>query len=201
MAKIFNGTVVSDKFSKAKGVDSIRFNCQNEHNFYIAASVIDEADLDLTKKRYKQSRLSLERIHEGEEVPCDVQPGKPIVNLNIDNEIWCHHCVDYFNNCLEVHNKEVFTLVGGLFTKHVLYRCNAKGHMFHVKSIRKHKYQSQFKIQDYTCPDCTKEEREEERRQQAALEEERNKKIAEEQKKIFEQLSEEDDDGSDYYSY
>lgn len=68
--------------------------------------------------------------------------------------------------------------------------------MHAVKSIRKHKYQSQFKIQDYTCPDCTKEEREEERRQQAAMEEERNRKIAEEQKKIFEQLSEDGEDDS-----
>jgi len=120
------------------------------------------------------------------------------VNLDIDNNVWCPHCADYFYNCLEVHNQEVFKMVGGLFTKHVLYRCNAKGHMFHVKSIRKHKYQSQFKIQDYTCPDCTKEEREEERRQQVALEEERNRKIAEEQKKIFEQISNEDQDDDCY---
>ena len=55
------------KFSKCKGVDAIRFNCQNEHNFYLTADVIDNVDIDVIKKRYKQSRITLERIHDGSE--------------------------------------------------------------------------------------------------------------------------------------
>jgi hypothetical protein len=36
LAKIFNGIVKSEsQFSICKGVFSIRFNCQNEHNFYL----------------------------------------------------------------------------------------------------------------------------------------------------------------------
>ena len=174
-------------------MDAIRFNCQNEHNFYLAANVIDEVDIDVIKKRYKQSRITLERIHDGSEDAPEGNAGEPLVKLDVQDSCWCPHCVDYFYNCLEVHNKQVFKLVGGLFTKYVLYRCNEKGHMFHVKSIRKHKYQSQFKIQDYTCPDCTRDEREEERRLQAAEEEARREEVAAEQKKLFEQLKLEQD--------
>jgi len=36
IARIFNGIVKSEnQFSICKGLFSIRFNCQNEHNFYL----------------------------------------------------------------------------------------------------------------------------------------------------------------------
>ena len=58
--------------------------------------------------------------------------------------------------------------------------------MLHVKSVRKQKYQKQYKIQDDNCPDCIKEQKEEDRRLAAEEEERQREKIADEQRKLFE---------------
>ena len=58
--------------------------------------------------------------------------------------------------------------------------------MFHVKSIRKQKYQKQYKIQDYNCPDCIKNKKEEEKRIAAEEEDRQRAEIAAEQEEIFE---------------
>lgn len=154
--------------------------------------MIADIDVNDIKRKYRESRLRLEAIFEskhGKEGLKDMSAGakrSPVVSLDIDNRCWCPHCVEYFAHCLLVHNKETFELVGGLFTKYILYRCRSKGHMFHVKSIRKQKYQKQYKIQEYTCPDCLKEKKEEERRLQAEELDRQRQKIATEQRAIFE---------------
>lgn len=60
LAKIFGGVVKSESnFSICKGQFSIRFNCQNEHNFYMTADQINRIDLDQVKAAYKKYRLQL----------------------------------------------------------------------------------------------------------------------------------------------
>ena len=66
LARVFNGAIKTEKsFSICKGNNSIRFNCQNEHNFYLSAEIISSIDIDEVKKQYKESRLQLEAIFEG----------------------------------------------------------------------------------------------------------------------------------------
>lgn len=68
LAKIFNGVIKSESnFSICKGQFSIRFNCQNEHNFYLTADQINKLDLDQVKLSYKKYRLHLQRIFENKE--------------------------------------------------------------------------------------------------------------------------------------
>ena len=57
-----------------------------------------------------------------------------------------------------------------------MYRCNSKGHIFNISSLRKHKFQKQYRIQDYTCPTCKKEVKEAEKLA-AIAEEERQASI------------------------
>mmetsp|Transcript_21717 Transcript_21717/g.33461 ORF Transcript_21717/g.33461 Transcript_21717/m.33461 type:complete len:96 (+) Transcript_21717:1372-1659(+) len=64
LAKIFNGSLKSESsFSICRGVLSIRFNCQNEHNFYLSADQISSLDLDVIKAQYKKYRLCLQNIY------------------------------------------------------------------------------------------------------------------------------------------
>ena len=81
----------------------------------------------------------------------------------------------------------MLSIIGGLFTKQIMYRCVSNpDHTFYISSVRKHAFQKQYKISEYKCPECKKEEKELER-QQAALEEERkNKQEAEMQQRLFE---------------
>ena len=54
---------------------------------------------------------------------------------------WCIRCLEYYNHCLASYNEQRLTLVGGLYTKYILYQCkeNPK-HLFYVSSVRKHKF-------------------------------------------------------------
>ena len=56
-----------NQFSICKGQFSIRFNCQNEHNFFLPAEKIRDLDLEDIKNKYRQSRLELQRIFQEEE--------------------------------------------------------------------------------------------------------------------------------------
>ena len=54
LAKVFNGQVRSDAgFSICKGQHSIRFLCQNEHNFFLDAAAIRDMDVDKIRHKYK----------------------------------------------------------------------------------------------------------------------------------------------------
>ena len=71
---------------------------------------------------------------------------------------WCPRCTDFFNHCEASHNPEFLNIVGGLFTKQIMYQCKDKpSHLFHIQSVRKHAFQKQYRIHDYRCPECKKE--------------------------------------------
>jgi hypothetical protein len=58
-----------------------------------------------------------------------------------------------------------------------MYRCTQRPqHLFYISSLRKHAFQKQYKINEYKCPECKKEEKEAER-VKALAEEERRSKI------------------------
>jgi hypothetical protein len=79
--------------------------------------------------------------------------------------------VEFYEHCIkQISLKSRLEIIGGLFTKQILYRCLGRSHIFCVSSVRKHKHQTQYKIEDYSCPDCKKEDREEEKRQAQAEE-------------------------------
>ncbi len=34
---------------------------------------------------------------------------------------WCVRCLDYFNHCLSSYDDDTLTLIGGLYTKYIMY--------------------------------------------------------------------------------
>ena len=68
-----------------------------------------------------------------------------------------------------------------------MYRCVSKPeHTFYISSVRKHAFQKQFKIAEYKCPECKKDEKEQERLRAAQEQERKNKIEAEMQQRLFE---------------
>jgi hypothetical protein len=103
------------------------------------------------KSTYKKYRLHLQKIFEAKGQ--NVEGSLP----NMDHTCWCPRCVDYFNHCQASHNSRLLQLIGGLFTKQLMYRCREDStHIFYISSLRKHAFQKQYRIQDYTCPNCKK---------------------------------------------
>ena len=135
LAKVFNGEVRSDAgFSICKGQYSIRFFCQNEHNFFLDAATIQDMDVEKIRHKYKQYRLRLQNAYEAKKDCSTVLPPLP-------ESCWCIRCLEYYNHCLASYNEERLTLVGGLYTKYILYQCKADPkHLFYVSSVRKHKF-------------------------------------------------------------
>lgn len=157
LARIFNGEVRSDTgFSICKGQFSIRFLCQNEHNFFLPADRIRNLDLDEVKQAYKSYRLRLQKLFESsKEANSNMSCEKNSIQLAVADTCWCLRCVEYFNHCLATYNYQTLNLVGGLFTKYIMYQCRKEPHhLFCVSSVRKHKFQKQYKIHDYACPEC-----------------------------------------------
>ena len=107
------------------------------------------------------------------------------IHLDVDSSCWCPRCIEYFNHCKQqISIRDRLEIIGGLFTKQIMYRCHSRSHIFLISSLRKHKHQTQYKINEYSCPDCKKEEKEMLKRQ-AQEEEERMGKILEEKQRIL----------------
>ena len=136
LAEIFHGKLISSKsFSICKGQFSLRFNCINEHNFYLSADQVRKADLVLIKHQFKQYRLKMQSIFES-------KPSDSSLISYPDPCCWCPKCVEYFEHSLQSHNSSVLTIIGGLFTKQIMYRCVDKPeHIFYISSVRKHAFQ------------------------------------------------------------
>ena len=63
LAAIFKGNVVSqNQFSICKGQFSIRFNCHNEHNFYLTADQINQMDLKHIKQEFRGYRKQIQAL-------------------------------------------------------------------------------------------------------------------------------------------
>ena len=145
-------------------------------------------DLDEVKMAYKSYRLRLQRLFESSKeangVPCCTEES---IQLTVPDTCWCLRCVEYYNHCLATYNSKALNLVGGLFTKYIMYQCKQDpSHLFYVSSVRKHKFQKQYKIHDYTCPDCKQTQRDNERKVAAEQEERKMREQADRQRELFE---------------
>jgi ABC-type phosphate transport system auxiliary subunit len=106
---------------------------------------------------------------------------------DFDNSCWCPKCAEYFEHCLhQISIRGRLEILGGLYSKKIVYRCVSNGHVFSISSLRKHKHQTQYKIEDNSCPDCKKEERELQKKHEKEEEERIRSIMAEKQRELFE---------------
>ena len=180
LSSIFNGSVKSEtQFSVCKGELSMRFTCQNEHNFFLTVEQLRLLDLDAIGRQYKSFRSQVHRIQQ-EQDPYGTL-------MTMPKDCWCNRCTEFYDYCEESINHSSIELVGGLFTKQLVFRCLSKRHVFCVSSLRKCKYQTQYRVQDYSCPDCKRETKEQQRLQQLQEEQRIAEEMAEKQKKLLEE--------------
>lgn len=134
LASIFKGKAISEnQFSICKGQFSIRFNCINEHNFYLSADQINSMDLRQIKSEFRSYRKQMHSLLElSEQCKEKVVTSKIPMSQQLSC-CWCPRCTDFFNHCEASHNPEFLNIVGGLFTKQIMYQCKYKpSHLFHV---------------------------------------------------------------------
>jgi hypothetical protein len=63
LAKIYNGHCMSQSsFSNCKGHNSIRFNCQNGHNFYLTEEMLRQANISDLQSNFRQARSELKQF-------------------------------------------------------------------------------------------------------------------------------------------
>jgi hypothetical protein len=125
---------------------------------------IKSLDLDELRRSYKNSRLRIQSILQNKDDLLDNTKVSPI-RLDIGPSCWCSRCIEFYDHCIQqICLKNRLEIIGGLFTKQILYKCHSKDHIFCVSSVRKHKHQTQYKIEDYSCPDCKKEDREDDKK-------------------------------------
>jgi Zn finger protein HypA/HybF involved in hydrogenase expression len=137
-------------------------------------------DLDNIKQSFRQYRLKLQSIYEKK------APENNLIEFEYP-DCWCPKCLDYFDHSLSSHNKKVLSIIGGLFTKQILYGCvECPSHMFYISSMRKRAFQKQYKIGEYKCPHCRKDLKEAERAKAQQEEQERNRIESEQQRILFE---------------
>ena len=62
LAKIFGGQCIShNSFSNCKGRNSIRFNCQNGHNFYLTENQIQDSNLEMVQTDFKCQKREMKQ--------------------------------------------------------------------------------------------------------------------------------------------
>ena len=100
-AHSYGGKCMSNNgLSNCKGKNSIRFNCQNGHNFYLSEEKIRQADISRLNKNWKRARRDLKSymLSKQRDEPCLV----PVNSINYCDDSWCNKCYEYFNQASKI---------------------------------------------------------------------------------------------------
>ena len=92
-ARLFNATCVSEQLSKSYGEHSLRFTCQNGHNFFLSVQNL--------KKTYE--KLS------GKSISSDLSEDL------LNSLSWCNKCAKYYAKVKSLHNRTKMNALGGLY--------------------------------------------------------------------------------------
>ena len=92
-ARLFNATCVSEQLSKSYREDSLRFTCQNGHNFFLSVQNLKKTAEKLSGKT-TSSDLSEELLN---------------------SLAWCNKCAKYYAKVKSLHNRTKMNVLGGLY--------------------------------------------------------------------------------------
>ena len=110
-AKLMNAKCVSTNLSKSYKEESLRFTCQNGHNFFLSTSNLLKTHTALSA--------------------CNKLSDTLLSNLN-----WCNKCEKFFAKVKTLALRLGLTVLGGLHSKNIELKCNRSNHRF---SIHYHK--------------------------------------------------------------
>ena len=129
-ARLFNATCVSEQLSKSYGEDSLRFTCQNGHNFFLSVQNLKKTYALLAGQSLTSSELSEDLLN----------------SLS-----WCNKCAKYYAKVKSLHNRTKMNVLGGLYQSHILLQCKAKSHCQKISYNKK--------LEQISCLRCRTEER------------------------------------------
>lgn len=113
-AKLMSATCVSEQLSKSYKEQSLRFTCQNGHNFFLSVRKVQETDQLLNSRKLSQ-------LSETE-----------ILKLS-----WCNKCTKFYARVKSLSLKLKLNFLGGLFQKRILLNCQKSNHHFSITYSKK----------------------------------------------------------------
>ena len=145
MLKFLVASLLTVNFALANQKQVIEFPVDADADPQFSITRVEIVEHDEIKANYVVEKAGIKDIVMivdsiiaiGKKVWPIIEAGKPVVNVDMDHSCWCIRCTEYYNHCLASYNDNLLELVGGLFTKQVMYRCRALGHIFYVSSVRK----------------------------------------------------------------
>ena len=180
LAKIFGGSCLSqDGFSNCKGHNSVRFKCQNEHNFYLTADQIQNSDLFKLDKRYRNATQNFVSFREA--AKRGEKPFLPVDSMNYEDDSWCPKCVGVYNSARIISQSNDLRYLGGLYSPEIWLLCNKGSHLFSFP-ITRHTKMTHVSL---CCQDCKKQERIDQKQRVQEEELQRDEYLRQKQKELF----------------
>ena len=148
LAKKYKGECLSTSYSICKGKNALKFKCQNNHTFFIAADIIEAIQVSSQATVLSQ----VNSAKSAETAASSSSSFSPKI-ISATNDDWCYKCRKFFNTCKEVAALNGIMVVEGLYNSKITLKCEKKHHSFKISYTKK--------LNTLSCSDCRKEEREE----------------------------------------
>ena len=129
-ANLMSATCVSEQLSKSYNEQSLRFTCQNGHNFFLSVRKLQETFTTLSSR-------SLNELSQSE----------------LNSLSWCNKCTKFYARVKTFATKKLrLNLLGGLFQKRILLSCKNSNHHFSISYNKK--------FEQISCLKCRLESKE-----------------------------------------
>lgn len=111
-ARALNAKCVSSQLSKSYSEESLRFTCQNGHNFFLSIAKLKETHTTLTSSGALTDKLR-------------------------DGLTWCNKCAKFYAKVKNLCPRLRLDILGGLFDKRIELRCKRGNHTFSISYAKK----------------------------------------------------------------
>ena len=113
-AKLMKASCVSEQLSKSYSEESLRFTCQNGHNFFLSVRKLED-----TYSRLKKRNLT------------------ELSDTEVNSLTWCNKCTKFYSKVKTLSTRLQLNLFGGLFRKRILLQCKQSSHHFSITYSKK----------------------------------------------------------------
>ena len=110
-AKLLKATCVSEQLSKSYSENSLRFTCQNGHNFFLSVAKLRETYTTLTT------------VGNDPEV--------------VARCTWCNKCAKYYGKVKAICVRQGCDVISGLHQKRITLNCRKSSHSFTISYSKK----------------------------------------------------------------
>ena len=159
-ASLLDASCVSKSLSKSYKEESLRFTCQNGHNFFLAVD----------KLRQTLATLKANCITKASHL-------ETLSKELLSSLAWCNKCAKYHAKVKNRVTRLGLHVTSGPFLRRIHLKCLRSNHTFSISH--------QKKLEQIACLQCRADDKESERQRQLAEERRRNEELSRQQERIF----------------